>query len=202
MGFRIVLGLIILIAGYLTFNITSLYLAYQDLSDVPESQILGTQRGGVEIIAFLDYTDPLSRQIDSLTRAAIARDGASYYVPRAVFFGDGEAPSANYAYYAHLGALQNVFPAMHDLLLSMNGKTIDDAMIADIIVKTKMDTQDLPAPEAISAAMIATKTLYDKIGIRRTPTLIIGKNIFFSPENALPSVDDIQKLIARSRGDL
>ena len=203
MLFRIVLGLLIILAGYIVYSVASLSMRYEQLIDVAESRIIGPQSGDhIDVVLFFDYTAPNTQTLDSAVRSAVTADGASYYIPYPVFR-EGNAASQDYALHFYLAERQGQSLPMHDALLVRAGEPLDsDAASAALFEEAGIDITKAAENGPATDAVIASYDLFKSIGGRQLPTLIINRKIFYAPAPGdTITADLIQKLIEKARNE-
>lgn len=201
MGFRIVLGIVILAICYVVYSAIALSLRYERLIDVSAERIIGTQDDThIDVVAFFDYTDPKTREIDGAIRAAVSDDPAAYYIPYPIYDPNRER-SQDYALYFYLAGQQGLYIPMHDALLARSGAAIEsEEEIITLLSEAGLDIEKAAEQGAAQDDTIATYDLFRALGGRSLPTLIINRKIFYSPPAGdMLTADLVKKLIERVR---
>ncbi len=161
----------------------------------PASPVAGNPVGDVTLVAFFDYKCPYCKRITPDLETLLGEDpGLRLVYKEFPILG----PDSRLAALAALAAVrQNLYAPFHRALMAHKGP-IDQSVIAGIAREIGLDPErlaaDMAAPE-IARQIDDVRKLAETLGIRSTPTFVIGKEVI---AGALP-LADMRALIARAR---
>lgn len=167
--------------------------------DVENKYALSSEGEDLSVVDFSRFGCPHCQALQPVLRAAIKKDGKIRYVPRLVTFGqiwDETLASAVYA-----AAEQGKFIEMRDAIYkNWPVETRKDLLIHARSVGLNIEklTRDMTDPEIIER-MRKDQAYFEAWNLGRTPAIVIGENMVYSPAADTPTVEDLEKMFERAR---
>jgi len=160
------------------------------------SPVAGNPMGDVTVIEFFDYKCPYCKRVTPALADLLAADkGVRLVFKEFPILGESSVLAARAALAAQK---QDRYFEFHNALMAHRGD-FDEAAIETLAKATGLDVEklraDMKVPE-IDQQLAANHTLAKALGIRSTPTFIIGDQVV---PGAI-SIDDMKALIAAARG--
>ncbi len=196
---KIFYAFLILLTGYLAYNVYGLWSARHSLTHVPQEFLIGPEDADLYVTEFLNYSCTYCRETHPVIMEAIKQDGHIAYAPRPLLSEDIDASSAAYILYA--AAKQGKLEDTHHYLMTI-GQNYSKERIAEIAgelgIEAEQFEQDLNSKESKKFVMNNLDHA-TKLGVYATPTFFIGPDIFYIADEDMPSVEDFLKLFAEAR---
>lgn len=200
MGLRIFYVLLVIAIAWFGFQVYRLQAAYSVLDNGPEGFITAPADADLTVVEFMSYSCKFCREVHPTITEAVKKDGRVYYIPRPLP-SDTDKFATHAANIAYTAGEQGRFLAAHDFLIENYRMDTMDAMLelikkADIEetkFKADYDTQNSEQYVNQNARAFVT------FGAKKTPLFIIGDNLFYTPEERMPTVDDFLKMFAQAR---
>ena len=196
---KIIIGIGVLAALFLLYNIVLLYLGYKDLANVPPDQVLGNPNGDLSVVEFLDYRCIYCKDVHPTITEAVRRDGKIRYIIRPLVFLDEQSLEASKALYA--AANQGQFALMHEKLIAHQGD-FDEDSLEDIAQSAGLNEDQFEADmssDEIFKPLRENYTIFAKIGGNATPTFVVGHRLQYVPEGRMPTVEDFLNMFEQAR---
>lgn len=196
----ILLALLVAALAYLFYINTKkvneqLRMAY----DVPVKYTETSPNANLDILDFNNFNCEHCRTLHPVLKEAMAKDGRIRYIPRSLTWGQNdwgkELIAAIYA-----AGEQDKFIDMYDAIYENWPVDNNDdlfSLAAQIGLDTKQLSRDLSRTD-IRARADENFKFFKDWGIRGTPTLIIGKNIY-RPKASGPTVEELLEEFERAR---
>ncbi|MBS0224157.1 MAG: DsbA family protein [Proteobacteria bacterium] len=167
----------------------------KELTNDPDSPVSGNPNGDVTIVEFSDYQCPYCKRAFPAVKSVVAADGKVRLVHKDLPI-LGEA-----SHIAALAALaarnQNKHDALHDALMSFNGK-LDRDRILQIASSVGIDVdrlqQDMKDPK-LEAILQRNEALARELDVRGTPAFVVGRQFIPGAVDA----STLKQLIAAAR---
>ena len=168
--------------------------------DVPDKHTQTSPNADLVVLDFNNYGCAHCQTLHPVLKEAIRRDGKIRYISRSVSW-TGDEWSKTLVASAYAAGEQGKFIEMHDAIyenwpIDNRDELFTAASKAGI--DTKQLSRDLSRSD-IMAWVDENKEFFDSWGIRRTPTLIIGKAKFYRPDSEKPTVDEILEQFEKAR---
>lgn len=171
------------------------YTAFDKLVQAPHFQYVGAQDPSVIITEVMDYRCSACRQTHPAMAALVARHPEIRVIYRVYpIFGD---PSIREAKMAMAAGMQGKFEGMHNLLITRDEPVTaadEQRMVAALALDHDQYMKDKLSWSATQDLLSGSAAL-EAIGVRSTPTLIVGRKIY-RPKESLPTVTDLEALLA------
>lgn len=190
---------LIVLAGYLSYHVYTLYNARSHITNIPAGQYFGPDDADITLVEFLDYSCGYCQEVHPAVMEAVRTDGNVKYAPLPILSMNADGSSAAYALYA--AAQHGKFEQAHEYLIA-NSKNLTRERIPEIAA-------DLGLTEEEFTESLGSKEVFDSVednsyaslnlGNQGTPTFFLGPDIRFVPQGGLPNVEDFQKLFAEAR---
>jgi protein-disulfide isomerase len=151
----------------------------QELLNDPMSLVVGNAKGDVTIVEFFDYRCGYCRQVEPVLKALLREDqGIRIIYKELPILGNDSRYATRVAFAAQKQARYEEF---HAAMMAATGK-IDEKAVLDVagstgldVEKIKADMQAVEIEDSIERNLDLGRTL----GIRGTPTFVIGDEIVF-----------------------
>ncbi len=199
MFFRLFMALVVIVSGYVVFEMVRVHSLHTALLETQDAYVLGNPQGDVTFVAFLDYRCPYCRAAHPEISDALARDSNVRFIPRPV---DILVPGGiGLAALPYAASKQGKFEEMHDALMN-NEREITPQLVQDLALQVGIDPmqlqEDLESPE-IQALNQENSRLFFAFRTNVTPTYFVGRDIMFSPYERPPTSEDFLAIFAEGR---
>ncbi len=176
-------------------RVAAIEQVYADLTEHPESPVVGNPAGDVVVVEFFDYNCGYCRKMTEDMFDLVEADGGIRYVLKELpIFGEDSRYAAKAALAA---ARQDKYAEFHYALMTA-GVTIDVGTTRAIAQSIGLDLARLEADmldPALDAELDRNYALARSLGVEGTPAMVIGKT--FVP--GARSYGDLEKLVAAAR---
>ncbi len=196
---KTIIALLVLVVFYSGYNYFELRKEIFQVYEVEDKYAIPNDQADLIIVDFNKYSCYLCRELHPILMEAIKQDGKVRYVPRSVthgFIWNETLASAIYA-----AAEQNKFIELHNLIYKKwpveNHETLFRYAKA-IGIDTKKLSRDMSRPEIIERAREDQSYFY-AWKLRKTPTLLIGKNLIYIPSEKMPTIEELLQKFAEAR---
>lgn len=199
MAIRIFYALLAIAALYLSYDIYKISSGRSAVHEVESQYAYEPEAYDLNVTEFLDYTCGYCREIHPTIMAAVKQDGRVRYVPRALPSQNEE--SVHNFIYAHKAAEYGKYIEMHEQLMK-NFRPITKKIFVEMALTAGMPEDNFTADvdgQIIQDRLKENMALFRKFGGTVTPTFVIGKNLVYTPEDRLPTVDDFLTMFAQAR---
>lgn len=181
---------------FVCYNIYAVYAAQRSAAKAPESYGIFPADADLTVVEFMDYSCSYCQQAHPIITEAIQRDGRVRYIPRPITFNKDAFVAAMLVYQA--GA-QGHFMAAHNDMIT-NYKPVDEAALANFSEKFGLDQSKFTGAQAdIQNKLQHNIHLFRTLGVRGTPSFLIGPDILYMPDKTMPSVEDFLELFKQVR---
>lgn len=199
MIFRIFIALVVLISGYIIFEMIRINGLQSNLLSAPAEHVLGNPQGDVTLVEFLDYNCVYCKEVFPIVSQAVSEDGNVRFIPRPVaLLEPGPIDKARLAYAA---AEQGKLKEMHAALMAHEG-LLDEQGLQDLALQTGLDPtrlmEDYDSPKIQELAQ-NNIDLMNGFRFNSTPTFAIGRKILFMPYERLPTAQELLAMFEESR---
>lgn len=192
----VVFGLVVALVG---LRVYTLYVGYQSLTKVPQTQILGNKNGNLSVVEFLDYRCVYCREAHpTITRAVEIDRNIKYVVRPLAFINEYSSEAVKFAFAADQ---QGKFRQAHEaLMLSEQDLTpgLIKALASNLGLNIAKLEEDMASQEAENFVETNNK-VFAQIGGQSTPTFVIGHKILYVPEDRMPEVEDFLAMFEEAR---
>ncbi len=195
---RILLAAVLILGLYTGYRFWTVGQAYAVLRAAPQGQSIGPDDASIVMVELMDYRCPACRLVNkAVEEAADANPDVRVIFRQLPIFGEQSMKEAQIALAA---GLQGHFREMHDILIARTAPVQDseiDALATQAGVDPARLKQDMADP-ALKEEVMKTKYATQAMGIRSTPTFLIGKTLY-SFKDQLPAAADFAKIFADIR---
>ncbi len=199
MIFRIFITLVVIISGYIVFEMIRISGLQNRLLTASNEQILGNPQGDVTLIEFLDYNCVYCKEVYPTVSQAVAADGNIRFIPRPVaLLEPGPIDKARLAYAA---AEQSKFKEMHEALMLREG-VLDEQGLQELAQQIGLDAAKLKEDYDSPQTQELTQNNIDLMNgfrLTATPSFAIGRKILFVPHDRLPTAAELMAMFEESR---
>ena len=199
MIFRIFIALVLIVAGYFTFEIVRGFVLQNAVTNVDEPYILGNPDGNLTLVEFMDYNCVHCKDAHPVIMEAVERDGNVRFAPRPVDMLE-PAPTVQ-ARIAYAAGKQGAFAAMHQAMID-NNRIVDEQVMQDLALEIGIDPtqlrEDYESDEVKELAQ-ENMNLFLKLRMGGTPTYAVGRKIMFTPYERSPTVEDFLAIFEEAR---
>jgi protein-disulfide isomerase len=167
----------------------------EELTQAPDSPVLGNPRGDVTVVEFFDYRCPYCKSVAKTFIALFENDGNVRLVLKEFPILGAESEFAAKA--ALAAQRQGKYRELHLALMTFKGQlTADDVrrLAGDVGIDVARLEQDMQSPD-IAATINRNYALAEALGIKGTPAFVVGKELV---PGAI-SAEEMQKKIAAAR---
>ena len=190
---------IILVAVYAGYRAWAVRGVMQNMYDTSLGQFQGPADADKVIVEFMDYRCSYCRSIHGIMMDVLERNPDVKIIYR--HFPVFVRPSIIEAEVALAAGMQGKFSEAHDALMNRS-EPITDREIEELAQSLDLDLEkfriDMKGPE-IGYLLLDTLDSVDILGIKSTPTFLVGKTIY-TLENGVPTVEIFEKLLADAYG--
>lgn len=191
MLFRIILAVLIILAGYagITFyNARQDAFALYKRSDV---YVIAAPDSTLTVVEFLDYGCEPCRTLHPVMMEAMKADGKIRYIP--VPKPSGGAWQARLVAAVYAAGLQGKFAQMHDAVISGWPVLTEERLfeVANTVgLDVKILSRDMSSPQILGMVQ-ENADFYDLWFIRSVPSLVIGSSLISLSGKFLPTVAEL-----------
>ena len=178
---KILAALLVLLVCYFTYGFFELRGELFKVYDVPEHYGFGPLDADLLIVDFNTYSCGDCQSLHPVLLEAIQQDGRVRYLPRPIAHGLIWEETLSASVYA--AGEQGKFMEMHNLIYEkwpLNNRKVLFQYAEGIGLDTEKLSRDMVQPEII-ARVRENQKFFDAWGLRRTPTLLIGKKAIYGP---------------------
>jgi len=188
-------------AGYAGWYLWTVSSAMNRVENVAMGQFIGPADAEKTIIEFIDYRCPYCHQLEPVMKEVLRRHPDLRIIYRHYpVFGKASVIDAGVALAA---GMQGKFEEAHDMMMAaQRSEILTDAEIEAMAVELGLDMRkfqiDRKGPE-IGVLLLDTMDIADALGIRATPTFVVG-DIIYSMKEGDVNADSFDKVIAEAYG--
>ena len=200
--FNKILGaILVLVVVYIGYGLVQLNNEIAKVYKAPDkyAHTYSAEQADLIVVDFNKYGCEHCRSLHPILLEAIKRDGKIRYIPRTVTYGRILEETISAAVYA--AGEQGKFFEMHNLVYDKwpikNRKALlKHAKAIDLDIK-KLEI-DMTNPDIIGKVRENEK-YFRALGLRSTPTLLIGELSIYSPKDKMPTVDELLEKFTNER---
>lgn len=191
-------GAIIIVGGLVAYKA---WLAHQYRSDLFTpylGEFIGPADAEKTLVEYIDYRCAMCREVHKVVKEFAARNPDVRIIYRHLpIYGRISVREADLALAA---AIQGKFEAVHDYLMARDQPVSEDeiSLIARQFELDEKQLQNDMSRPAVGKMLLFAIDSAQFLGVDRTPTFVAGKEIYAPENDVLPTVTDLENLVARA----
>lgn len=193
--FFIIAGLMVLYLGY---NIFQTYSAYHELDKIAGQHRTENPGADMVVYGFLDYSCVHCRNAHPVITEAAARDGRILFIPLLIATDKESREGALLTYAAQeQGKFKEIYRRLMQDYRAVNESTIKEISRSEGLDENKIIAY-MQDPE-IQKKLKRNIDLATRLGIKTTPSFLIGPNILYMPGDPELNTDQFVSMFASAR---
>ncbi len=196
----ILAALLVVAVLYLVYGVYNLRRDLFEVYNVPDKYSYATsETPDLIVVDFNKYGCGHCRALHPILMEAIRQDGNVLYIPRTIIYGQEWEEFLATAVYA--AAEQGKFAEMHSLIHQrwpINSEKVLFDSARQIGVDTQKLSRDMKNPD-IKRRIQENQKFFEGWGLRRIPSLLIGKKGIFTPGDTTPTVEEVLAKFSEAR---
>ncbi len=201
MIWRILLLVLAVCIGLLSFTVYTLHSAQKALENVPSVYTFGPPDADLEVVGFLDYSCAHCREAWPAIMEAVKKDGKVRFAPLLISPPGGDDEYAMRLTYA--AAVQEKYKEAFTHIIG-DYRPMGEESVEVLSLKAGLDAaglrEDIGTP-IVDGQINKNTELFKKLGGQYTPAFFIGPRIKYVPAST-PTTEDFLRVFQEARGIL
>ncbi len=196
---RFLTALLVLAVFYAAFGFFKVRQDLFAVYDVPDRYAYNTEGADLVVVDFNKYGCDHCRALHPILMEAVRRDGKVRYIPRTITYGAAWEKVLVSSVYA--AAEQGKFIEMHDMIYQTWPIADRSALFAHartLGLDIEKLRRDMAQKETL-ALVEKNQVFFDAWKLTRTPSLLLGEKIIYTPGSETPSVEDMLEEFENAR---
>lgn len=199
MARRILYLVLVLIGGYISYQLYNTYSLRLRVFDPSTAYAYGPEDADLKVVEFIDFSCRYCQMVHPTIMQALEQDGNVLYIPRPLVSNKEGATYAAQVTYA-AGRQGKFFETMNHILHNPNMN--DKQMLQNIAQSVGFDPDQAAKDikdEDLNNKITLNNYLFYLLKGTSTPMFLIGKKIIYTPENEMPDVKDFLNMFEEAR---